>query len=181
MGLGGEPRAALGSPRLQDRSTRPGLHPGAEAVLALAAPVVGLVRPLGHLGLFRSSGPLDPAGIEIAKSSGLFDVRRSIAEPRFSRQSRASRALFPSSTNPLDAPWQRLATMPPVRNTLQDRGQGSRHFPVLYRRSALTTTSCPQVWIKLWTGAKCLLRPAFPAISANTAGGAPALVLGPGT
>jgi hypothetical protein len=48
VGLGRQPSAALGSPALDYRAARPGFHPSAETVLALAASDIGLESSLGH-------------------------------------------------------------------------------------------------------------------------------------
>ncbi len=53
-----KPLAALGPARLQDRAAGPGLHAGAETVLALPPARVWLKSSLRHLDIFRSGGGL---------------------------------------------------------------------------------------------------------------------------
>src|SRR5688500_17141213 len=57
---GRDPGTALAAPVLEDRAAGPGLHPSAEAVLALPAPRIGLKGSLRHGGVLIRNRLGDP-------------------------------------------------------------------------------------------------------------------------
>jgi len=79
-------RPALESPRLEDRAAGARLHACPEAVLSLAASVVGLIRPFCHGQSPSRNSP--PRAILLRrwsrKSGGAPECGRSIDDPRFS-------------------------------------------------------------------------------------------------
>ena len=85
--LGRQPGAALGSPALDDRAARPGLHPGTKTVLTLAPPVIWLEGSLGHRCSPNLSHCRPAPGRHQSRSrifGGLSGCRRSIAASRLS-------------------------------------------------------------------------------------------------
>lgn len=161
-----EAGAALVAARLQDRAAGPRPHAGAEAVLALAASGVGLIGPLGHQDLVRSSiwPRLARSATESRNSWGLVGVRRSIAEvPFFLTEPHIAPEMCVVPGNGLTAAARvRLRCPGPEASREKFGGQDCGTSPPAPRRAApLASEGCPHLWIRLWTGAKDLLRPAF--------------------
>ena len=163
MASGGEPGAPLVAAGFEDRSAGAGLHPSPEAMLAFTAANIRLVRTLGHwVSLPILLGPPDLVARQCREIIGALRRLREYsggAFPHVERRSRRNLCVLPAiglsggATVDYDAP----RSDPSAPSGGQDCGTS----PMFRLSYAPLTGGCPQVWIRLLTGAKCLLRPAF--------------------
>ena len=81
LASGGELLATLATARRNDRAARAGPHPQAEAMLAVPAAIVRLVRTLAHgnAPLWESFGPGEPGWLGVNPRIRWFDCHRSPA------------------------------------------------------------------------------------------------------
>jgi hypothetical protein len=159
---GGEPRAALRPPSLEDRASGACLHARPEAVFLGSTARVRLIRPLGHEDSLRPSPPARPPG-HIAK---LIGGVRSVGEYNRapfvlvgSGRETYKRVIRTSALTPARRPCVRYAPSVILEGEIADGGTSPRRINRHEARSTPSNRTNPQVWIEVLASAERGSRP----------------------